>query len=444
MQLPEQAACPDSPRGIDVGGISLRQFMADLIHDVLVLGGGPGGSAVATYLARAGRRVLLLERETFPRFHIGESLLPYNWPIFEELGVLPALSAAGFPIKTGAQFHTGQGNKSLKLVFREGRFTRETQTFQVERSVFDHLLLKNAAARGVEVREGWTFRRFESLPDRVRVEATDPAGVNHSLEARFLIDATGRANVTGNQEGLRVLHEHHKKVAIFGHFTGVWRDPGDKDGDTVIVRLASKWFWLIPVSATKVSVGLVLDAAEFAAAKVSPEELFQRVAAATRAVQERMCAAHLEGEFHTTADFSYYNRRLTGPRLLRVGDAAGFMDPIFSAGVFLAMYSGKLAAQTVDACLKQPISTRWRLWRYERKTFQALKFYWEMGIKFYTQPFIELLLEPRDGLHLPAAVNAALAGELSGRWSIRWRMRVFFWLVKLHGWRPLVPRIRFD
>ncbi|MBI5801832.1 MAG: tryptophan 7-halogenase [Verrucomicrobia bacterium] len=414
------------------------------MNDAIVIGGGPGGSTVAALLAARGRRVVLLEKERFPRFHIGESLLPYNWPIFEELGVLPELEAAGFPRKSGAQFHLGNGRKSLKLVFREGRFTEQAQTFQVERSTFDHLLLKNAAAKGADVREGWQFQRFEQLPDRVRVAATDPAGASHTLEARFLVDASGRGNVTGNQEGLRVIHPQLKKLALFGHYTGVALDAGEKAGDTVIVRLADKWFWLIPISATKVSVGLVLDCAEFAAAKTPPEELFHRIAATSPVLRARMQDARLVGEFHTTSDFSYYNRRLTGPRLLRVGDAAGFMDPIFSAGVFLAMFSGKLAAETVDACLRQPFGTVWRLARYERKTFSALRFYWEMVEQFYTQPFIELFLEPREKWNLPAAVNAALAGELSGRWAIRWRMRLFFLLVKLQARRPLVPRIRFD
>src|SRR5207249_3803275 len=147
------------------------------------IGGGPGGSAAATFLARAGKRVLVLEKEHFPRFHIGESLLPYNRPIFDEMGVLPALEAAGFPKKYGAQFHIGNGSKCLKLIFQNGCFTRETNTFQVERSTFDHILLKHARASGAEVREGWTVNKFSNQGREVTVDARDEDGAAQTFRA---------------------------------------------------------------------------------------------------------------------------------------------------------------------------------------------------------------------------------------------------------------------
>src|SRR5581483_4895696 len=150
-----------------------------------------------------------------------------------------------------------------------------------------------------------------------------------------------------NQQGLRVIHPHLKKLAVFGHFENVRLDEGTAWGDTVIVRLENSWFWVIPISERKTSVGCVMDQQEFAQAKQSPAEMFEHMWRSSAEMRSRMAAARVVNTIQTTGDFSYYNRRLIGPRLLRVGDAAGFMDPIFSAGVYLAMYSGKLAAKVV-------------------------------------------------------------------------------------------------
>jgi FADH2-dependent halogenase len=411
--------------------------------DALIIGGGPGGSTAATFLARAGKRVLLLEKEVFPRFHIGESLLPYNLPIFAELGVLPALEQAGFTPKTGAQFHTGNGEKSLYLVFRNGRFTRHAQALQVERATLDHLLLKHARASGADVREGWSVTAASADQGRAELQACDPTGQRHRFQGAFLIDASGRTNLTGTQEGLRSIHPHLKKISVFGHFSGVKLDEGEKRGDTIIVRLENKWFWVIPLAPEKVSVGCVLDRDEFAASGKTPEQMFTELWQSSPPLRERLHSAKLLRPLQTTSDFSYYNRRLVGRRLIRIGDAAGFMDPIFSAGVFLAMHSGRAAAKVILDALAAG-HDGWRgLRAYEKRMFRSMQVYWKLVEGFYTKPFVEVFMEPRHRFDLPAAVTAILAGELEGGWRLWWRLRCFYLIVRVQARWPILPRITF-
>jgi FADH2-dependent halogenase len=354
------------------------------------------------------------------------------------------LEAAGFVRKLGAQFILSNGAKKTGFVFQQGKFTREKQAIQVERATFDHLLLKHARNSGAEVREGWTVGKFASTPDGVTVEARGEDGKSETFQGAFLIDASGRGNLTATQEGLRVMHPRLKKLAVFGHFTGVKLDEGDRAGDTIVVRLENKWFWIIPISKDKTSVGCVMDQEEFGRLKLTPQEVFEKMRDSSSVMRERMKMAQLTGTIHATSDFSYRNRRLVGPRLMRVGDAAGFMDPIFSSGVFLAMFSGKLAAEVVHQSQAANDDGKGRMVVYEKRFNAAMQFYWEMVENFYTTPFMEIFLEPREKFDLPAVVNAFLAGELEGGWSMRWRLRLFFLIVKLQARWPLVPRISFS
>lgn len=418
--------------------------VSDKVYDAIIIGGGPGGSSSATFLAKAGKHVLVLEKEVFPRFHIGESLLPYNQGIFAEMGVLQELEKECLVRKYGAQFHIANGEKSIGLVFKNGKYTRYTEAFQVERARFDHILLNHCASCGADVRQGWTVAKVTQSPRWISVHAEDSNGKCQEFKAQYVIDASGRSNLTGNQEGLREFHPRLRKLAIFGHFSGVKIDPGTSGGDTIVVRLVDKWFWIIPLSPGKVSVGCVMDKEEFVNAKKSPFQLFTEIWRSSAVLQERMGEATLLNEVMTTTDFSYRNRQLTGERLLRVGDAAGFMDPIFSSGIFIAMHSGQLAANTIVELLNGNRQKAQLLKRYEKRVNRAMDFYWEMVEGFYTTSFMELFMNPRDKWDLPSAVVGVLAGELEGGWKISWRMRVFFWLTRLQRFVPLAPRLTFD
>ncbi|MCP5538560.1 MAG: tryptophan 7-halogenase [Akkermansiaceae bacterium] len=414
-------------------------------YDAIIIGGGPAGSTAAVYLARAGKRTLILERERFPRFHIGESLLPYNMPLFREMGFLPALREGGFMEKYGAQFVLPDGSLKTHIQFGMGKFTTEPMAYQVERSRFDEMLLRHAESRGAEVREGWAVKDYTIDPAGGVTVTAQNGGAPERFEADFLIDASGTANFTGNREGLKEIYESHRKVAIFGHYTGIALPEGKCGGDILIFRLKDAWFWFIPLSREKVSLGLVVDRAAFKESERSPEEIFDAAVERCPDLKARLANAERTGPMRTLVDFSYHNRRFTGDRLVRIGDAAAFLDPIFSSGVYLAMLSAKTAALAVADAIDRGVPNTSRMRRYEKRMRRYLKAYFEMIVKFYDQPFIELLFQPRNTkMHLPDAIVAILAGQLEGGWAVTWRLRFFFLLVKIQRRFPLVDRLSLE
>lgn len=411
---------------------------------VLVIGGGPAGTTVATFLAKAGVQVRLLEKERFPRFHIGESLLPYNQPIFHDLGILPELERAGFPRKLGVQFHLSNGSKKIEFLFRDGRYTKEPNAFQVERSKFDQILLENAKSNGVEVCEGTTVTAVSQTADEVLVKAKSDTGESSEWSADYLVDASGQASFTGVQEGTRQFHETLKKVSIFGHFKNVTLSEGDHAGDTVIVRDRERWFWLIPIGENKISVGVVVDKTELTESNLEPSELFHESIKTSSVMRDRMQSAVATMPLKTSGNFSYSNDSLVNGRILRVGDAAGFIDPIFSSGVYLAMRSGRKAAEAITRVIQHSENHTQPFLQYEKNFRRSFDFYLKMVEQFYTMPFMEIFMEPRDFLRIPDAVNAVLAGELADSFSLKWRMWLFFRLVKRQAKHSIVPRISFD
>lgn len=403
--------------------------------DVAIIGGGPAGSTAAILLARQGRRVVVLEKERFPRFHIGESLLPYNLPLFDELGIREQVESAGFMRKYGARFCLADGSRSSSVRFGDGRFTEIPMAYQVERSAFDEILLRRAAECGADVREQTAVAGYRIEPDGVTV---DVAGGAEPIRARFLIDASGQANLTANREGIRRLCPNLRKVAVFGHFRGIPLPDGPEQGDIIIFRLDNAWFWFIPLSREKVSLGLVVDRSDLKGR--DPEAVFDEAINRSPALLDRVGNRELVDRLRTMVDFSYTNDRMVSDRLVRIGDAAGFLDPIFSSGVYLAMVSASIAAPAVGEALDAGVPVNRALHRYERKLRRVMRAFRKMIDGFYTRPFMELLMQPEPRFSLPAAVNATLAGRIDTPWGLRWRMRAFHSLVKLQSRFPVVPR----
>ena len=412
--------------------------------DVIIVGGGPAGSTAATTLAQAGRRVLVLEKAKFPRFHVGESLLPYNRQIFEDLGVWPQIAAAGFMVKKGAQFLMGNGTKKVRLDFSKGSFTAFPESIQVERSKFDHLLLNHARECGAEVREESTVLEHQAGGEGVTVKYRTADGVQHTDRAAFLIDASGLSNFTANRESIREYYAGHKKIAMFRHFSGVDMPKGEESGDILIVRRENSWFWMIPLEADKVSVGLVLDRASFQALGRKPEEIYEEAIRTTVAVSERFIAAKPRCELNVVTDFSYRNGALVAPRLVRVGDASGFIDPIFSSGVLLAMTSGQQGARVVHEAIAAGKSMTPAMRKYEKDTRRRIGQYWEFIENFYRQHFAQIFFQPYNRLRMVCAINAVLAGCTQLSFAAWWRLRVFFFLAHLNKQIPVVPRIAVD
>ena len=410
------------------------------MRDVIVIGGGPAGSTAATLLARQGLSVTLLERERFPRFQIGESLLPYNNDLFERLGVIGELAHAAdqgdfFP-KYGAYFVTGDGSIGYGFRFDKRLQDPYRRSFQVKRAEFDHLLLRNAGRQGVEVREETPV---------TSVDLSDPGRVivNGTLEARFVVDASGHGSVVGTQAGSREPIAALRKIAFFAHYRGVPRPEGRDAGNTVIVVLRNAWFWLIPVNAEVMSVGLVVDRDHYVGCGLEPQELLERTIAESSWVAERMQNAERITQVYARKDFSFRMRNMVGPNFALVGDAAGFIDPIFSTGVFMAMQSADLAASA--AIERLGTGSMAALKTYEREMSRGLDKYLRFIEHFYRREFLEVFLQPSERWGLLDAIVGVLAGNIFQTRDNRFKLALFFALVQLQKWRGVIaPRIPWE
>lgn len=361
--------------------------------DVVVAGGGPAGSTVATFVAMQGHRVLLLEKEVFPRYQIGESLLPSTvHGVCRMLGVTDELAEAGFPVKRGGTFRWGARPAPWTFSFSVSpRITGPSSfAYQVERARFDEILLNNAKRKGVVVREGCTVTGVLEEGDRVTgLRYVDPAGGEREVSATFVIDASGnKSRLYSKVGGSRNYSEFFRSLALFGYFEGGKRLAAPYSGNILSVAFDSGWFWYIPLSDTLTSVGAVVRREDAEKVQGDREKAYNALIAECPLISEylsdaRRVTSGKYGELRIRKDYSYHQTTFWRPGMILVGDSACFVDPVFSSGVHLATYSGLLAARSINSVLAGDLDEKTALTEFEARYRREYGVYYEFLVAFY-------------------------------------------------------------
>jgi flavin-dependent dehydrogenase len=325
-------------------------------YDAFIIGGGPAGCSAAAILARHGHRVLVLEREKFPRYHVGESLIPFTYQPLERLGLIPRMKASAFVKKYSVQFVAPSGKASQPFYFFT-RYDRDTvaQTWQVLRSEFDQILMDHARSLGAEVREEMTVTELLREGGRVvGVRAVDKAGQSAEFRAPLTLDCTGKESFAAVRNGWRVKDPYLNKVAVWTYYRGAKREPGIDAGGTTVAFVPERgWFWYIPQHNDQVSVGVVAEGKYLTRGGVrDPEAIFQREIEQNLWIKEHLAVGQQTGPYYLTSEYTHHSRHCYSPGLLLVGDAFCFLDPVFSSGLMLALKSGVMAGDAVHEALE--------------------------------------------------------------------------------------------
>ncbi|MBN8246500.1 MAG: tryptophan 7-halogenase [Verrucomicrobia bacterium] len=324
--------------------------------DAVIIGGGPAGASAACVLAEHGRRVVVLEREQFPRYHIGESMIPFTYPALERIGLLPRLRESGFVKKYSVQFVSPSGRASQPFYFFN-RYDRETvaQSWQVLRSEFDQMLLDHARSRGAEVRERHEVVEFLKEGNRhVGVRVRTPSGDLADWRAPMTLDASGREAIAATRNAWRRGDPRLNKVAVWTYYEGSRRDTGIDEGQTTVAYIPNKgWFWHIPLHQDRVSVGVVAEGKYLTRGGIKdPRAIFEREIPENRWIAERLSTGRCLGDYWLTAEYTFRSQYSAADGLVLAGDAYGFLDPVFSSGMMLALKSGVAAGDAIHAALQ--------------------------------------------------------------------------------------------
>ncbi|MCT6836760.1 MAG: FAD-dependent oxidoreductase [Bifidobacteriales bacterium] len=395
--------------------------------DVLIIGGGPAGSTAAITLARQGLDVVIIEKEQHPRFHIGESLLACNIPILKELGVLDDVAAIGV-YKPGAEFVTDTGEGRMSFPFRYAIDAQADHAFQVRRAEFDEILFRHAAKAGATTLEKTRVTKVSFTPTAtLLIEARTETGEMRLFAPRFLLDASGRDTLMLRQHGQKYSDLRNNKAAIFSHFRNVPRAEGEGMEGYISVHLVQGgWFWMIPLPDDVMSVGFVGDHESFKHHGGSLDALFWKHVQASPSVQARMAKAEALAPLSTTGNYSYKGDKAWGERYFIIGDAFGFLDPVFSSGVMLAMKGALRGAHVASQWLLSPQWGRKAARKAERQTRQEMQLISWLVYRINDPLLRYFFMRPKNKpLRMRDAIIALLAGNFAPSWRVMIPFRAF-------------------
>jgi len=407
--------------------------------DILVIGGGPAGATVAPLLAERGYRVVVLEKAHHPRFHIGESLLPANMALFDQLGVGDEIRAIGME-KYGAEFVSPWHEHQQTFEFGDAWDKSMPMAYQVRRSQFDEILIRNAERKGVEVHEGCKVTAVDFQPEGGAIVASDrDDGETLLWRARFVVDASGRDTFLANRMQIKHRNPKHNSSAVYGHFRNVQRHEGKEEGHITIFWFDHGWFWCIPLSDGVTSIGMVTWPYHMKSrAGRSLEQFLHDNIQACPPLAARMANAEAAGPVEATGNFSYSASRNHGKDYVLLGDAYAFIDPVFSSGVLLAMQGGLFAADAIDESLKHPERTTAAMRRFDKQMqLGPREFSW--FIYRVTNPTMrDLFMGPRNIFRVKEALLSLLAGDIYGRtpiWMSLRALKLIYYVVSLGNFR---------